>query len=105
MTRCDKNTRQAFYINPRPLDTSGRGAGELEHRFQWTEPVVVSPHNPHVLYTCAERVFKSTNSGASWTAISPDLTRNDKSKQQPSGGPFTTRCRAWSTPKRKQRKS
>ena len=89
LTRWDKKTNQALYINPWPLDTSGRGAGELEHRFQWTEPVVVSPHDPHVLYTCAERVFKSTNSGASWTAISPDLTRNDKSKQQPSGGPIT----------------
>jgi len=89
LTRWEKRTRQAQYINPWPLDTSGMGAEGLEHRFQWTEPVVVSPHDPNVLYTCAERVFKSTNGGMSWTAISPDLTRNDKTKQKPSGGPIT----------------
>jgi hypothetical protein len=42
-----------------------------------------------VLYTPAEVIFKSTDQGNSWTAISPDLTRNDKSKQKPSGGPVT----------------
>jgi photosystem II stability/assembly factor-like uncharacterized protein len=89
LTRWDKNTQQAQYINVWPLDTSGRGAGELEHRFQWTEPTIISPHDHNVLYTCAERVYKSTNGGTSWTAISPDLTRNDKAKQQPSGGPIT----------------
>ena len=89
LTRWEKRTRQAQYINPWPLDTSGMGAEGLEHRFQWTEPVVVSPHDPNVLYTCAERVFKSTNGGMSWTAISPDLTRNDKTKQKPSGGLIT----------------
>ncbi|HEX7421891.1 MAG TPA: glycosyl hydrolase [Thermoanaerobaculia bacterium] len=89
LTRWEKRTRQAQYINPWPLDTSGMGAEGLEHRFQWTEPVLVSPHDPNVLYTCAERVFKSSNSGMSWTAISPDLTRNDKTKQKPSGGLIT----------------
>ncbi len=89
LTRWEKGTRQAQYINPWPLDTSGMGAEALEHRFQWTEPLLVSPHDPTVLYTCAERVFKSTNGGMSWTAISPDLTRNDKTKQKPSGGPIT----------------
>ena len=89
LTRWEKGTRQAQYINPWPLDTSGMGAEGLEHRFQWTEPVLISPHDPNVIYTAAERVFKSTNGGMSWTAISPDLTRNDKTKQKPSGGPIT----------------
>ncbi len=89
ITRFDKRTEQAQSISPWPLDTSGRGAGELEHRFQWTEPVLLSPHNPDVLYTAGESVFKSADQGMSWTAISPDLTRNDKSKQKPSGGPIT----------------
>ncbi len=89
VTRFDKRTEQAESISPWPLDTSGRGAGELEHRFQWTEPVSLSPHDPDVLYTAAEVVFKSTDQGMSWTTISPDLTRNDKSKQKPSGGPIT----------------
>jgi photosystem II stability/assembly factor-like uncharacterized protein len=89
LTRLDKRSEQAQEITVWPLDTSGRGAGELQHRFQWTEPVLLSPHDPDVLYTAGEMVFKSTDHGMSWTAISPDLTRNDKSKQQPSGGPIT----------------
>jgi photosystem II stability/assembly factor-like uncharacterized protein len=89
MTRFDKRTEQAVDISPWPLDPSGRGAGELVHRFQWTSPLFVSPHDPNTLYTAGEMVFKSTNAGQSWQAISGDLTRNDKSKQQPSGGPIT----------------
>src|SRR3989442_12660567 len=50
---------------------------------------MLSPHNPDVLYTAAECVFKSTDHGQSWRQISDDLTRNDKSKQQPSGGPLS----------------
>jgi photosystem II stability/assembly factor-like uncharacterized protein len=89
LTRWDKRTKQVQYINVWPLDTSGLGAESLEHRFQWTEPVLLSPHDPNVLYTCAEVVFKSADAGRHWSAISPDLTRNDKSKQKPSGGPIT----------------
>ena len=50
---------------------------------------MISPHDANVIYTTGERVFKTTDEGKSWTAISPDLTRNDKSKQVSSGGPLT----------------
>src|SRR6266403_5298219 len=76
-------------ISPMPIDTSGRGAVDLTHRFQWVSPLLLSPHNPDVIYTAAECVFKSADHGQSWTKISEDLTRNDKTKQQPSGGPLT----------------
>jgi len=88
-TRFDKHTEQALDISPWPIDTSGHGVGDFPHRFQWTEPILVSPHDPSVIYTAGEVVFKSTNQGKSWTVISPDLTRNDKSKQKASGGPIT----------------
>jgi photosystem II stability/assembly factor-like uncharacterized protein len=88
-TRFDKRTEQAADISVFPLDPSGRGAGELEHRFQWTSPLFISPHNPDTIYTAGEMVFKSTSAGQGWQSISPDLTRNDKSKQHPSGGPIT----------------
>jgi len=52
-------------------------------------PLILSPHNPDLIYTAAESVFKSIDHGQSWTQISQDLTRNDKSKQKPSGGPLT----------------
>src|SRR5213082_3061139 len=76
-------------ISPAPMDNSGRGAVDLAHRFQWVSPLLLSPHNPDVIYTAAECVFKSADHGQSWTKISEDLTRNDKTKQQPSGGPLT----------------
>ncbi|PYP84037.1 MAG: glycosyl hydrolase [Candidatus Angelobacter sp. Gp1-AA117] len=88
-TRFDKRTEQVVDISVLPLDPSGNGAEKLEHRFQWTSPLFVSPHDPNTLYNAGEMLFKSTNGGQSWTAISPDLTRNDKSKQKPSGGPIT----------------
>ena len=89
ITRFDKRTEQALDVSVWPLDVSGNGAEKLLHRFQWTPPLAISPHDPNTLYAAAEIVFKSTNQGQSWTAISGDLTRNDKSKQKPSGGPIT----------------
>jgi photosystem II stability/assembly factor-like uncharacterized protein len=65
------------------------GADALKYRFQWTFPVELSPHDPSVLYVTGNRVFRSRNEGNSWEAISPDLTRDDKSKQASSGGPIT----------------
>ena len=87
--RYEKGKEQVEDISPYPIDNSGHGAADLIHRFQWVSPLMLSPHNPDVLYTAAECVFKSTDHGQSWTQISGDLTRNDKSKQQPSGGPLT----------------
>jgi hypothetical protein len=58
-------------------------------RFQWTEPIIVSPNDPNTIYTAGDRIYKTTDQGTSWKEISPDLTRNDKSKQQPSGGSIT----------------
>ena len=87
--RYDKNKEDVQDISPVPLDSSGHGASDLGHRFQWVSPLMLSPHNPDTIYTAAECVFRSTDHGQSWTKISEDLTRNDKSKQRPSGGPLT----------------
>jgi len=89
ITRYDRRTRQAQEINAWPENPMGAGAAELRHRFQWTAPIHISIHDHDVLFHAAEVLFKSTNGGMSWTAISPDLTRNDKSRQQSSGGPIT----------------
>ncbi|MDE2631368.1 MAG: glycosyl hydrolase, partial [Alphaproteobacteria bacterium] len=89
ITRFDKHTEQVRVISVWPIDASGHPASDLEHRFNWTSPLIMSPHNPDTLYVGMERVFKSTNDGNSWTAVSGDLTRNDKSRQQASGGPIT----------------
>ena len=89
MVRYDHRTAQAQILGPWPAETSGRGADELKHRFQWLSPLMISPHHPDVLYAGAEVVFKSADRGITWTAISPDLTRNDRSRQKASGGPLT----------------
>src|ERR1019366_7118767 len=89
ITRYDHRTNQMQDVSPYPLDTSGNGAGELKYRFQWTEPVLVSAYDSNVLYSASQFVLKSADQGRSWNPISPDLTRNDKSKQKPSGGDIT----------------
>ncbi|MEP6976089.1 MAG: glycosyl hydrolase [Spartobacteria bacterium] len=88
ITRYDKSKQLYQDVSVWPLDNSGHGASDLKHRFQWVSPLLLSPHNPDTIYTAGEAVFKSTDEGKTWTAISEDLTRNDKSKQKPSGGPI-----------------
>jgi photosystem II stability/assembly factor-like uncharacterized protein len=89
ITRFDKRTGLAKQVSVWPEPNDGAGAAALKYRFQWTAPIVISPHDPDVLYHGAQVLLKSTDGGMSWAAISPDLTRNDKSKQQISGGPIT----------------
>ncbi|HKJ45890.1 MAG TPA: hypothetical protein VJ991_08695 [Balneolales bacterium] len=75
--------------SPWPEDQDGEGADSLKYRFNWTYPIMISPHNSKVIYVGSQYVLKSTDDGMSWTRISPDLTRDDKSKQVASGGPIT----------------
>ena len=89
ITRYDHRTEQEKDVSVWPEDTSGEGAKDLKYRFQWTAPVMLSPNDPDVMYTSAQYVFESDDHGQSWKTISPDLTRNDKSRQQPSGGELT----------------
>jgi photosystem II stability/assembly factor-like uncharacterized protein len=67
----------------------GAGAESLKYRFQWTFPVEVSAHDDHTLYVCSNVVHRSIDDGASWSTISPDLTRNDPTRLGSSGGPIT----------------
>jgi photosystem II stability/assembly factor-like uncharacterized protein len=87
--RLDRHNMQEQIIPVWPVDASGHAAKDLEHRFNWTSPLIMSPFDPDTLYYGMERLYRTSNRGASWTAISPDLTRNDKSRQQASGGPIT----------------
>ena len=87
--RFDKRVNESQDISAWPVDNSGHPASELAHRFNWTSPLMLSPHDPDAIYAASEAVWKSTDHGHSWTIISPDLTRNDRNKQQASGGPLT----------------
>ena len=89
LLRYDHSTGQVRIITVWPELYSGWGAKDLKYRFQWTYPIVISPHDPNILYVAGNRVFVSTDEGTSWGVISPDLTRNDVTKLEPSGGPIT----------------
>ena len=89
ITRYDHRTGEMQAVNPWPVNPIGWAAADVKHRFQWTEPIVFSPHDSKTLYFAGEVLFKTTDAGMSWNIISPDLTRNDKQKQQASGGPIT----------------
>jgi photosystem II stability/assembly factor-like uncharacterized protein len=89
LTRFDRATGQAQSIQEWPEDISGHSAGVQKYRYTWTMPIIISSHNPDVIYHASQYVFRSNDAGNTWREISPDLTRNDKTKQQDSGGPIT----------------
>lgn len=61
----------------------------LRFRFNWNAPIVASPHNSDIIYHAGNVVLRTRNEGLSWEVISPDLTRNDTTKQALGGGPYT----------------
>ena len=89
LTRYDHRTKQLRAVNVWPDNPMGHGAEGMKYRFQWNYPILFSPHDANTLYAAGDHLFRSTNEGQSWEMISPDLTRNDKSKQGPTGGPIT----------------
>src|SRR5687767_12725820 len=89
LTRYDHATGQLRDVSPYPNNPMGAGADVAKYRFQWNFPIFFSPHDVNTLYAGGNVLFRSRNEGQSWEAISPDLTRNDKTKQGPSGGPIT----------------
>lgn len=89
ITRLDHRTGQLRDVSPYPNNPMGAGADVLKYRFQWNFPILFSPHDPNTLYTAGNVLFRSMNEGQTWEVISPDRTRDDKTKQGASGGPIT----------------
>src|SRR5438874_10803768 len=89
LTVVNHRTGEVRDVNPWPDNPMGAGDADLKHRFQWNFPIFLSPNDPNKIYAGSQYLLESTNGGASWKTISPDLTRNDKSKMGPSGGPIT----------------
>lgn len=84
ITRHDQSTGESRPIMVWPDETAM--AGEARYRFNWTSPILLSPHDPSILYQAGNRVFRSTDEGQTWEPISPDLTRDDAEKLRSSGG-------------------
>src|SRR5208282_4478220 len=68
ITRFDKRIGQVKAITEQPELSDAHGAFSMEHRFQWTAPVLISPHDPNTLYHGGERLFKTTDGGVHWLA-------------------------------------
>lgn len=89
MSRINHATAEFQATNVWPNNPLGHGVKDMKYRFQWNYPLFFSKHNPDVLYAFSNCVHRSTNLGQAWETISPDLTTNDTTKQQASGGPIT----------------
>jgi len=86
MTRYDHRTKQVSYISPWNEIWWGWGARDITYRFQWVFPILLSPHDPDVLYATSQHVHRSRNGGKSWEIVSPDLSRADPSTLEPTPG-------------------
>lgn len=82
LSRYDFRTKERRDISIRPELPGGRPGADLKYRFNWTFPILISPHDPGILYVGSNVLFRSSDEGHSWQKISPDLTRNDKSKMR-----------------------
>jgi len=88
ITRYDHASGSRRDIDVYPVLVDGVAPRELEYRFQWNAPIVISPHDPDALYHTSQVVHLSRDGGQSWQTISPDLTTNDPEKQGLPGGPL-----------------
>ena len=86
VARFDERNHQAREVEVWPEDVSGDSAAEVKYRFNWEFPVTISPHDHNKVYVGSQYVQVTTDGGNSWQVISPDLTRNDTSRMQISGG-------------------
>ncbi len=88
VTKYNHRTKQVRNISPWPDSPMGRSASGLKYRFPWTVPILSFARDPKELFVGANVVFKSRDQGQTWNVVTSDLTRNEKSKQGPSGGPI-----------------
>jgi len=86
VVRYDERVRQGRRVEVWPESTGGWPPADLKYRFNWTMPLTISPHDPRTVYVGSQYIHRTTDGGQSWQVISPDLSTNDKSRQQISGG-------------------
>ena len=87
LSRHDNRTQQSRDIAVWLNNYDGIAVKDVPNRFQWTFPVMLSPHDPTVLYAASQHLWRSTTEGRSWAKVSPDLTYADTATMGPSGGP------------------
>ncbi len=80
----NSRSQQVYEVSPDAESTGSLSAGALKYRFNWDTPIAFT--NDGKALVGGNVLFESADRGQTWTAISPDLTRSDKSKQLDSGG-------------------
>jgi len=91
LSRFDRESEQTTNISVWPEEVYGSRLKDVEYRFYYTCPVILSPHDSGVLYTAAQYLFRSSDEGNSWERISPDLTQNRQDvMSEISGGPISS---------------
>ncbi|MDQ8159653.1 MAG: glycosyl hydrolase [Gemmatimonadota bacterium] len=88
INRWDLATGERRNVNLYPQQLVGQAAKDVRYRFQWVAPILVSRHDPEVVYHASQFVHRTRDGGMRWETISPDLTTNDPVTQQPAGGPI-----------------
>ncbi len=86
VSRWDLRTNMSTQVEVWPEATIGHSAEEVKYRFVWTFPLTISPHDHNKVYVGSQHVHMTTNGGRTWQVISPDLTRNDRSRMKANGG-------------------
>ena len=81
-------TTRSIHPYPNRIGSAGDAMADHKYRFNWDAPIALSPHDPRTVYYGGNVLFRTRDDGQSWDVISPDLTTNDKDKQQSSGGPI-----------------
>ena len=85
----NKNTGQEKQYYVGAINMYGHNPGDLKYRFQRVAPILVSPHDPDLVYHCSQYVHTTRDNGVTWKTISPDLTAFEPDKQVISGSPLT----------------
>jgi photosystem II stability/assembly factor-like uncharacterized protein len=89
LSRFDRGNGAERSINVWPENPMGQSSEDLVERVQWTFPIVFDRHDPSIVYTGTQKVWRTRDQGASWEQMSGDLSRNDPMTVGPSGGPIT----------------
>lgn len=85
----DIKTQGSTNIMAAPIQYLGMDAKDMKYRYNWNAPILRSQHAPNTFFHGAQVVLKTEDWGLTWKEISPDLTRNEKSKQGKGGVPYT----------------
>jgi len=85
----DTKAQAGTDIMSAPIQYLGMEARDMKYLYNWNAPIIRSVHEENTFYHGAQLLLKTKDNGVSWEEVSPDLTRNQDTKQGNGGGPYT----------------